>query len=765
MTILAPDTPTAEAAVLDIDARADRRRRWLKVVRRYGLMVGALAGVFALSEILASFGSTKVQGLLPLPLSVMLLSVIFACLTALMAIGLVMVYRASRIINFAQAGFGGVASVLFFELQSYLHVSYWLALPAALLAGSFCGVLVEILFIRRFNKAPRLVLTVVTLGAGQALAALATGLPFLMRDSKPSPTAPPSPLSHHKWNLYPVIITGDHLLLLGLTLVLMAGLAVFLRSSAVGVAIRGAAENEDRASTLGIRTSNLSMIVWGIAGGLSAVGAVLMVSIQGLAGLGSSGASLGSIGSGVLLQALAAAVIGGMEDLPVTVAAAFGLTVLQEAVYFAFAQTGIVDAGLLGVIVVVLLFRRRRLGRQDESVTGTWSATEEVRPVPKELASLPSVRSGIRRVLGVGAIVLLAYPWVMSPSQTNTGSLFAIYGIVVVSLVVLTGWGGQISLGQFAIVGIGALVGGYLIGRVGWPFLPSLVVASLAGMVVAVLIGLPALRIRGLYLAVTTLALAIATDSVLLNPRYMGGILASSINRPKFIWIDLADQRDFYYFCLLCLAFAVFVAMGIRRSRAGRVLIAMRDNERGAQAFGINLVRTRLITFAISGFLAAFAGVLYAVQEHTVTQAQFIPDMSIQMFLMAVIGGLGSVAGSLTGAVYLGILTVVLKNSLWGQLAASAVGVLLVLMFFPGGVGSIVFKARDAVLRRVAIRRHIYVPSLLGGFGLSGDQMARAPLAPKFGADGAPAEVATKWRLPSRIESAGASQGAGWRFQ
>jgi len=735
------------------------------VLRRYALIVLALAAVFGICELLGFLGNTQVAGALPIPLSVLFVALISACTTALTAIGLVLVYRATRIINFAQAGFGGVASVLFFELQSYLHVSYWLALPTALAAGVITGVVVEVLLIRRFNKAPRLVLTVVTLGAGQGLAALATALPALMRDPKPSAVAPPSPLSHFKWHLFPVLVTGDQLLLLGLTLVLMGGLAVFLKSSSVGIAIRGAAENDDRASTLGIKTAHLSMIVWGLAGGLSAVAAVLLVSIDGIAGLGGGGAAIGSIGSGTLLLALAAAVIGGMEDLPVTVAAAFALVVLSQSIYFTFAQTGIVDAGLLGVIVLVLLVRRKRLARQEDSGSGSWTATEEVRPVPKELASLPSVRTGLRRVIGAGAVVLLAYPWIMSPPQTNTASLFAIYGIVVVSLVVLTGWGGQISLGQFAIVGVGAMAGGYLIGIQDWPFLAALPVASLLGMASAVVVGLPALRIRGLYLAVTTLAFAITVDSVLLNPRYTGSLLAATINRPKFLWVNMSDERAFYYFCLVCLGFAVFVALGIRRSRAGRVLIAMRDNERGAQAFGVNLLRTRLATFAISGFLAAFAGVLFAVQEHTVTQAQFIPDNSVQIFLMAIIGGLGSVPGALTGAVYLGLIDVLFKNSLWGQLAASAGGVLLILMFFPGGLGSIIFKARDAVLRRVAIRRHIYVPSLLGGFGFTGGEMARAPLAPKFGAEGGPSKVPVKWRRLSRIETAGASQAADpWRF-
>jgi branched-chain amino acid transport system permease protein len=196
----------------------------------------------------------------------------------------------------------------------------------------------------------------------------------------------------------------------------------------------------------------------------------------------------------------------------------------------------------------------------------------------------------------------------------------------------------------------------------------------------------------------------------------------------------------------------------MRRSRTGRVLIAMRENERTAQSFGVNLVRTRLATFALSGFLAAFAGVLLVSHQHRLSATTFSPEQSIQIFLMAVIGGLGSVPGALTGAVYLGLLELFVKTGFIRQLASGS-GLLLLLLFFPGGLGAAAFKLRDAVLRRVAIRRRLHVPSLLGDYGFAGATATKVALAPRFGADGKE-EAAARWRyqLPSRIATAGASQ-------
>jgi branched-chain amino acid transport system permease protein len=352
----------------------------------------------------------------------------------------------------------------------------------------------------------------------------------------------------------------------------------------------------------------------------------------------------------------------------------------------------------------------------------------------------------------------------MSPSQTNLGSLVLIDGIVVISLVILTGWGGQVSLGQYALVGIGALVGGILIGKIHLPFPVALLGGASAGAIVAVVLGLTAVRVRGLYLAVTTLAFAIVTTTLILDRSHLGKYAPTSVNRPVVFFVHTEDNRAFYYLCLVALVVAWYAAVGLRRTRTGRVLIAMRDNERAAQAFGINLVRTRLITFALSGFMAAAAGVLFVAHEHAVDAQSFGAEASVQIFLTAVIGGLGSIQGALLGALYFAVVNFTVHGAV-GRLFASSFGVLIVLFAFPGGLGSMAYLLRDAVLRRIAIRRRIWVPSLLSDSAAEAGVANRAPIAPKTQVAGAPAELPTVYRQKSRIRTAGASQaGPRWRF-
>jgi branched-chain amino acid transport system permease protein len=319
-----------------------------------------------------------------------------------------------------------------------------------------------------------------------------------------------------------------------------------------------------------------------------------------------------------------------------------------------------------------------------------------------------------------------------------------------------------VSLGQFALVGVGALVSGSLSDRAGLPFLPALLIGTLAGGLVAIVLGLTALRVRGLYLAVTTLAFAVTFQTVALNRGITGSILPSRVHRPAFLGIKFEDERAYYYLAMAALALAWWAAIGLRRSRTGRVLIAARDNERGAQAMGVNLVRTRLATFALSGCMAAFAGVLFACHQHAVVASSFGADQSIQVFLTAIIGGLGSVQGALLGALYFAVVSFEVKGALGGLLASSG-GVLVVLLFVPGGLGSLAYQARDAVLRRIAIRRRLYVPALLADRFNADGGLDRVPLGPRAEVSD---EVPARYRLRSRVGVAGSSQsGRRWRFE
>jgi len=268
--------------------------------------------------------------------------------------------------------------------------------------------------------------------------------------------------------------------------------------------------------------------------------------------------------------------------------------------------------------------------------------------------------------------------------------------------------------------------------------------SALAGAVAAIVVGLPALRLRGLHLAITTLAFAVGVTAIFLNGRYLGKYLPDTLRRPVVIGFDFNDPRVFYYFVLVILIAGVLATVGLRRSRTARVLIACRENEPLAQTYGVNLTRVRLSAFAISGFMAAFAGGLVAYAQYGVHSQQFDASSSITMFLIAVIGGMGSIAGPLIGGTYYFLIHTFGNNDLVA-LFATGIGVIILLLFLPGGLSEGVYGVRDALLRRVAERYRIDVPSLIEDRGARVGE--RASIAPKQRSGGGRIHVPTRYRI------------------
>ncbi|MEY2474125.1 MAG: branched-chain amino acid transport system permease protein livM [Actinomycetota bacterium] len=637
------------------------------------------------------------------PNGIFLQGIVLGVLNGMLAVGLVLIYRTNRIINFAQGELGAFAATLAAELVQRFHVPFYVAVFIGLLAAVLSSAFIEFVIIRRFSKAPRLILTVATIAVAQILGAVEVLIPYLFNKHAQLETGFHTPLTKH-FEYGKVIFAGDHIVALIVTPIVVAGLIWFLRGTGYGLAARASAENSDRARLLGVRVKRVSLLVWVIAGFLSALTAILQAPITGF--------QLGAItGFGLLMPALAAAVIGRMESLPVTFGAAILISTAQQTIYFGTGKAGPDTGVIFFALLVALLVQRRRLGRTDVTES-SWQAVQEVRPVPRELVSLPEVRLLRWGGTALGLVLLLVIPLALEPDRISLASVIMLYAMVGISLVLLTGWSGNVSLGHWAIVGVGALLGGRLASVANPPdFFLVLLICGLAGAFVAVMIGLPALRIRGLFLGVTTLGFALAAGSWffqsfdIFKPR--GAIL-----RPVIFGVfDVTSERNFYYVCLIALVLTMLGARNLRNSRIGRVLIGMRDNEKAAQAFGVPLVRTKLTAFAASGFIAAVAGALYAYHQQQLRPDRFPSELSLFIFSMVVIGGMGSMSGAILGAIYVRGTQYFLPVQF--QLLVTGLGVLLLLLFFPGGLGQILYQLRDAYLRRVANRRGLLVPSLV----------------------------------------------------
>jgi branched-chain amino acid transport system permease protein len=650
------------------------------------------------------------------PSAILFLGVVMGLLNGLVAIGLILIYRSQRFINFAQAAMGAAAGVFAYNFSVLNHWPFALSFLGGILVGGLFGFLVEIFIIRRFFNAPRLVLTVISIaliGVFQGAAGYVNGLPIFLNEQDRTVeqlggSAPfPTPFKNYTFTVgnVPLEFGFQHLLALGLSILAMIAVALYLRYSKAGIAIRATSENAERAPLLGINVGALSRRVWIIAGLLSGLGVILT-------GMVLERFTVGAAPPQVLFIALAAAVIGRMRSMPGAVAAAVGLTVLRETVRWSYnEQLALVDVGVFVAIGIGLLLQRRMIERSESSETASWAATEEHRPIPKEMLAVPGIRLWKRASVVVGIIALVAYPWLFPTRLVNLGGFLAIVAIVILSQVVLTGWSGQISLGQFAFVAFGAVIGGALTSKMGISFWLALPIVPVIVAGLSVVIGIPALRIKGLYLAVATGALAFAVHSALFEEKYFGWILPERVSRPTFFLLDFEDERSMYYLALAGLLLMVVLVTILRRSRVGRVLIAVRENEVNVQSFGINVVRTRLGAFALSGFLCGFAGMLLAHHQRAVTADSFRPEDSLNIFLFAVVGGVGSVSGAMLGTAYFAVVQLLADAAPWNFITQD-IGRLMILYAAPGGLAAIAFGLRDAALRIVAQRRQMVVPSL-----------------------------------------------------
>ena len=662
--------------------------------------------------ILTTFGPALVIAavsltLFPVPVGVAVEGLILGVLGAMVAVGMALIYRANRILNFAQGELGTAPTVLVVSLVVYAGWNYLLALSVGLVGSVLLGALVELAIIRRFFRSPRLILTVATLGLAQLLSLGAVFIPMIW-GQQPATNQVHFPLTVH-FTIEPIVFSADYLVALIVAPLALAGVAALLRFTSIGVAIRASAESADRASLLGVPVKRLQTVVWSVAALLSFTGVFLQAGIQGLP-------VISTLNLSVLLAALAALMLGNLVDLPAVSVSAIALGLLQEGVTWNNpSNPQLVEPILALVIVVCLVMRKVGATRVDQDRSSSWNVSDEVRPVPRELRSLPEVRAVRWGATAAVAGVALALPYWLGVGDQLKATAAVVFVIITMSVVVLTGWAGQVSLGQMSFAAFGAAVAAYATQHWNLDLSLTVLLAGLAGAVVALIVGLPALRLRGFFLAVTTLAFAMATSAYLLNIQYFSWVPDPNavVIRPHlFGRISLGSQRTYYYVCLVVLALAVLAVRGIRHSRTGRVLLALRENERGAQAFGINVLRAKLTAFAISGFLAAVGGCLLVQLLGGFSPDTYAPDQSFVVFTAAVVGGLGSLLGAGLGSLYLKGAQWWLPGAQW-QTLASAAGVLLVLMIIPGGLGDLVYRGRDAALRWVAHRRGLIVPSLV----------------------------------------------------
>lgn len=673
----------------------------------------------------------------------------------LLAMGLVLIYRTNRVLNFAQGQLGVVAAVFMVKCFYDFGFNYWFALVLAVAMAAAVGALSELLLRRLFNR-PRVLVMVATIGLSQVLFVF-TALPFIRPKNLYKPFPVPIDTSFHIGTY--LFTPGEVLTLIVAPLVAIA-LAVFVKWSRWGLAMRAMAENSDSARLSGVWVRRTSTVAWTAAGVLSAFTAIL-------ASPGQTSSLTQVLSPELLLLALTAGMVGAMVNLTVAFVAAIGIGIIQEILVWNLNNTSQVDLILFGLVMVVLLVRIAALqtgSRREER--SNW--LEGARTQRRDDSPL---RRGVGMTGVVAAVVIAAFlPLVISVGNSFLFSQICIYAVIALSLTVLTGWAGQVSLGQFGLVACGALIASHLGSSVN--LVVMMVLAGAVTAVIAVVVGLPALRVRGLYLAVSTLAFGLWFMGAVLNTTCWTVPLVNKelctglpnpqstlIPPPSFFGISLSSARGFAWFSLALLVVSVVIVRMWRDRGIARRLIAVRDNETGAGAMGIPISRSKVLAFALSGFIAGYAGVCLAFATQRFSTDTFDPTYSILVVSMVVIGGLGSIDGAVLGALYLVGLPAIFGTTSTIQFLTSGLGLLAFILYLPGGLADVLHRLGDLVtlgVERYLDRRGAgappgpeVAPSPVGGEPPSADDHRAAELGTTGAGSGAPAPHEDAARRPA----------------
>src|SRR5665213_179053 len=545
-------------------------------------------------------------------------------LYALAALGVVLTFRGSGVVNFASGAMGMAGTFMYWELHDRLGWPFFVAVILGVASSAALGWLTHILM-TPLRQASNLTKLVVTLGVLVVLEG-AIGLKYPTTNTYTvSPELPTGPV-----NVLGAAVGRDRLLILLITVILTGVVFVVYRYTRFGLATSAVAENRDALTTLGWSSNTIAGLNWALGAGLSGLAGILLAPIVGLS------VSLSTI---LLLPSLAAAVIGNLTSFPLTLAGGLGVGIIQSEVQRYVTLQGASDAVPFAAILIFVVLRGRSL------------------PLRSELAQrLPIVTNGEipwKRVVTWTAAVAAAM--FLLPSAWVSAVTFTILGAILLeSIVVITGFAGQISLAQWAIAGLGALVAAWL-RDLGVPFELAIPLGILSALPVGVIVGSAALRARGISLAIATLAFGVCTVSLILgNFSLNGGPNGLNVGNFELFGfaLDTATPGQARRFGVFVLIVFVLVAVGLantRRGRSGRRMLAVRANERAAASLGLNVIGIKLSAFCYGAMIAALAGILGIVEFANATFGSFDVFTSIQLIDYAIVGAVGFVTGPIIG--------------------------------------------------------------------------------------------------------------------
>jgi branched-chain amino acid transport system permease protein len=558
---------------------------------------------------------------------------------AIAASGLVVTYATSRVFNFAHGAVGMFVAFVMYSLWVDQGWPEWLALIICVLViAPLIGVALDVFVMRWLENASvaqRLAVTLTIFIMFEGLAQVIWGTDLR--------TMPPIFGPHSFSPVNGLNVTYDQAATVIIAVLVAVGLWALFNKTRIGTIMRGVVDDRALTELHGINPRMVTSLSWALGSSLAAVSAILLAP-----GLSMSIDAL----SLLVVSAYAAAIIGGLTSIPLTFTGGIALGVITSLLVGYLPPTNELVQNAASAMPFLLLFgalvvRRSELGLQRVEVFNE-------PPPPKARTMLT--------LSGVGLVLAI----LIAPQLSNFDALVAgsalIYAGVLLSLVLITGMAGQVSLAQWSFVGIGGVLMSHLGG--GMPYWLALVLSTVISAAVGALIALPSLRLRGLYLALSTLAFAVLVDKVVFTNSHVFDTRGASIpvRSPQIFGLQADSFSSMIPLLAVVVALYAMLVLFIRRGRFGRALTAMRDAPQAASALGLNIVRTKLIVFTVSSGMAGLMGCLWGGLNHNVIASQFGYITSLTALLILTIYGVTSVTGAIVGSIFYAIFYLMVPN-------------------------------------------------------------------------------------------------------
>jgi ABC-type branched-subunit amino acid transport system ATPase component/ABC-type branched-subunit amino acid transport system permease subunit len=610
---------------------------------------------------------------------------------ASLAIGLVITYRSSGVINFATGAialFGAYEYAFLREGHLFnpipgLAVSvnvggnwpFAAALIAALAMSALLGLLLYVLIFRPLRTAPPVARAVASIGVVVVLTAL------IAQRLGTSAVNVSSIFPTKTYSIGKAHVSGDRMWFAVTVVAVAVALSLAYKYTRFGLHTRAAAESEKGAFVSGISPDRIAASNWMISSAVAGLAGILIAPIVPL---------VPTAYTLFIIPALAAAIIGRFQYMIWAVVAGLAIGMIQSEMTYVQARnawlpsSGLPELVPLLLIIIMLVIWAKPLPSRGTVIQQTLGRAP--RPGPIALPTLACTAAG------VVALVALSGAW----RAALLTSL--IFGVISLSLVVVTGYAGQVSFAQLTLAGVAGFILSPMTESWGIPFPVAPILAALVATGIGVLVGLPALRVRGLPFAVVTLALAVTVEAIWFENTHIVGASGLNIKGPTLFGVNLGVGTGTAYprlaFCLIALATLVVVAVGVaklRSSRLGSAMLAVRSNERSASAAGIDVVRTKLIAFALAAFIAGIGGSLLAYKQGNVTFDAFDTILGLAVFATAYLAGITSVSGGVLAGILGAGGIVYLASDRWLHLGGwyavvTGVGLILTVVFKPEGI-------------------------------------------------------------------------------